>query len=50
MVGDSFEKDVISALEADLHGIWFNFQGVQHQRNANVRTISALYELISKNH
>lgn len=45
MVGDSFEKDINSALEADLHAIWFNCQALKDKGHANVKTIFKLGEL-----
>lgn len=50
MVGDSFEKDIVNALEADLNAIWFNSQALKHARRSDVKTITELNELSSKNH
>ena len=45
MVGDSLEKDVMSALEAGLNVVWFNPQGLEKESHSNFRTISQLHEL-----
>ncbi len=45
MVGDSLEKDVISALDAGLNAVWFNSQVLKQESHSNFRTISQLHEL-----
>ncbi|MDD9158405.1 HAD family hydrolase [Aliivibrio sp. S4TY2] len=45
MVGDSLEKDIISAQEAGLNAVWFNPLGLGKESYSNFRTISQLHEL-----
>ncbi|MGR6831358.1 HAD family hydrolase [Aliivibrio wodanis] len=45
MVGDSLEKDIISAQEAGLNAVWFNPRGLGKESYSNFRTISQLHEL-----
>lgn len=46
MVGDSLEKDVLSALSAGLHAVWFNPLGLEPKNHANIRMIAQLDEIV----
>lgn len=46
MIGDSLEKDIVSALEAGLNAIWFNSQLENYIEITEYQQINILRELI----
>jgi putative hydrolase of the HAD superfamily len=48
MIGDSLEKDIVSALEAGLNAIWFNSAKYISTSHQHFRQIASLTQLIGK--
>jgi putative hydrolase of the HAD superfamily len=49
MVGDSWERDIIGALDAGLSAVWISAGRPQPEKRPNVTVVNAVGELVGRN-